>query len=294
QYEALDNAKNEVYLTVSEDIEILDHVLSQGTEITDTTYQTRIRLLPYLVYEMGDSSNDLKLKLDYSASIRLRRLEKLFRVIVNTGDLAPLPDTQPDEEDNDPQIGLQRLLRRDAAVRVGVRVRWPPVGYIVGGWSRRFNWNAWQIQPRYQAFYQTDEDGFGTGGNLLFGRWWDNYLFENNSGFRITEATEGIEWASAVTLGHVTRLIEPVEPRPLVSTRAYNEGINLIYRISGHISGHKTIDEHRVILNYRFPIRKNWMFLFVSPEISWERDNGWVPEEQIRIGVDILLWGITR
>ncbi len=292
-YDYLDDTKNQVYLTFAENLQILDSVLSGGIELDDTTFENHFRLLPYLVYDESDSS-DFALKLDYSASIHLRRLQKKLQIIIDNGDLAPLPSTQPDEEDSDPQIGLQRLILRHTSVKLGAQVRWPPVLYGIVSWSHPFTLRQWQINPRYDVFYQTNDDGFGTGGNLQVGRWWDQNTFALDSGFRITEATEGIEWASAATLGHVIRLIDPQDPQPLVSARAYNEGINLIYRISGHISGHKTIDEHQVILNYRYPLRKNWLFLFASPEINWQRSNNWAPETRIRVGVDILFWGITH
>ena len=293
QYDYLDHAKNSVYLTFAENLQILDSVLSDGTLIEDETFHNRIRLMPYLVYQESASS-DYQFKLDYFASIRLRRLEKRLSLIIDTGDLAPLPNTQPNEEDNDPQIGLQKRILKGTSVKVGGKVRWPPVGYVIGTWSQSFQPIDWQMIPKYSVFYQTDEDGFGTGANFLLGRWWDPIMLKSDTGFRITEATTGIEWASSVTLAHVWRLIEPADRRPLVSARSYNEGIDLIYRISGHISGHKTIDEHRVIANYRHPLRKNWLFFFVSPELFWQRENNWAPEFRLRVGIDALFWGVTR
>lgn len=292
-YDYLDDTKNQVYLTFAENLQIVDSVVSGGMGLSDNTFQNRFRLLPYLVYDKKDNTK-LEPKLDYSASIHFRRLQKKIHLIIDNGDLAPLPNTQPDEEDSDPQVGLQRRILHYTSVKVGAQVRWPPVGYAIASWSQPFELEHWQIQPRYDVFYQTDDDQFGTGGNLLFGRWWGKNTFGLDSGFRITEATTGIEWASAATLGHVVRLIDPEDPQPLVSARAYNEGINLIYRISGHISGHKTIDEHRVIVNYRHPLRKNWLFLFISPEINWKRSNNWGPEIRLRAGMDILFWGVTR
>ncbi|MEM0966676.1 MAG: hypothetical protein AAGJ81_11055 [Verrucomicrobiota bacterium] len=292
-YNFLDSAKNYVYLFFNENLQIIDSELSDGEEIQDNTFANRMRFSPYAIYQ-PNSSSKFSLDLDYSASIRLPRLEKRLRLIIDTGDIAPLPATQPDEEENEPLVGLQRNIRRYGSARLGVKLGLPVVGYAIASWQRNYRADAWHIRPSGDVFYQTDDEGFGTGTNLLFGRWWGRFTGKSSSGIRITEATEGFEWASAIDFMHAARLIEPSDDPPLISSSALNRGLALTYRISGHISGSKTIDEHRVSLTYRYPLRKNWMFLVISPEIRWERDNDWGPDERIRVGIDMLFWGITR
>jgi len=293
EFDFLDRTKNQIYLIFAENLQIIDSVASGGEEVKDKTFQNEFRFSPYLVID-GSDTTKVDLELDFSASIHLRRLQKKLKLIIDNGELAPLPGTQPDEESQEAQIGLQKEIRKYVSARIGTKIGWPPVGYAIVSTGKEFRAEEWHITPSANAFYQTDDNGFGTGQNLYFGRWWDRYMFKSSSGIRITEATQGFEWASELTLARVVRLIEPSKDPPLISSRSMNQGLDLAYRISGHISGSKTIDEHRVTLTYRYPIRKNWMFLVVSPEIRWERSNNWVPDERIRIGVDILFWGVTR
>ncbi len=293
-FDFLDDAKNDIYLFYAEGLQILDSDLSGGEEVEDKTFQNRFRLSPYLTYESGVAT-EFDLTFDFEANIHLRRTEKRLKLVIDNGDLSPLPDTLPDEEDNDAMIGIQQQLRKYGSVRVGAKVKIPPVGYVIGSWSRLYHsGDHWSLRPQMDVFYRTDNDGFGNGANFLFGRWWDRYRFKSSSGYRITEDTKGFEWASAWSLARVTRLIDKVDPLPLVSTKDMNEGLDLTYRISGHISGHKTIDEHRVTLTWRYPIRKNWCFLVLGPELRWKRSDDWVPEKRLQVGVDILFWGVTR
>ncbi|MFP4352844.1 MAG: hypothetical protein ACLFRP_07930 [Puniceicoccaceae bacterium] len=292
-FDWLDDSRNSVYLVFAENLQIIDSVLSGGEELQDKTFQNRFRVSPSVTYERGDST-EVDMTFDFEGSIHLRRVEKMLKLIIDTGELSPLPEILPDEEDESAQIGLQRVIRRYGSVRAGVKVDWPPEAFGIASWGRTYRTGGWTMRPNLDVFYRSGEDGFGTGQNFVFGRWWDRFLFKNSSGIRITEATDGFEWASATTLGRVVRLIEPVDPRPLASASDYNEGTDLIYRISGHISGSRTIDEHRVILNYRYPIRKNWLFLLLAPELRWKRDSDWGPEYRFRVGVDVLFWGVTR
>jgi len=293
-FDFLDESKDSVYLFFVENLQIIDSVLSGGEELEDKTFKNRFRVSPSATYEKGEST-EVDVTFDFEGSIHLRRVEKKLKLIIDNGELSPLPDTLPDEENESAQIGLQREIRRYGSVRVGLKADWPPEAFAIASWGRGYEADRWMLRPRLDVFYRSGEDGFGTGQNFVFGRWWDRFMFKNSSGIRITEATDGFEWASATTLGRVVRLIEPVRPRPLLSASAYNEGADLVYRVSGHISGDsKTIDEHRVILNYRYPLRKNWLFLLLAPELRWKRDNDWRPEYRFRVGVDILFWGVIR
>lgn len=290
----LDRTKNSIYLFYAESLQILDSEMSGGIELEDKTFQNRFRLSPYVTYESGVAT-EYDFTFDFEANIHLRRTEKRVKLVIDNGDLSPLPDTLPDEEDNDAMVGIQQQIRRYGSVRVGAKVKIPPVGYVIGSWSRLYHpREKWSVRPQIDAFYRTDDDGFGNGANLLFGRWWDRYRFKSSTGYRITEATTGFEWASAWSIARVTRLIEKLDPLPLVSTKDLNEGLDLTYRISGHISGSKTIDEHRVTLTWRYPIRKNWCFLVLGPELRWKRVNDWAPEKRLQVGIDILFWGVTR
>ncbi len=293
-FDFLDDTKDGIYLFFAEGLQIIDSDMSGGQEVEDKTFANRFRLSPYISYERGDTTR-YGLTFDYSSHIHLRRTEQRLKLIIDNGELSPLPDTLPDEEDNDAQIGIQQEILRHTSARVGARIKIPPVGYGIVSWGRGYRvGNSWQLRPNADVFYRTDSDGFGTGSHFLFGRWWDRYRFKSSSGMRITESTTGFEWASAWSIARVVRLIEGTKDPPLVSTRDMNEGLDLSYRISGHISGHKTIDEHRVTLTYRYPIRKNWFFLVLAPELRWKRDNDWAPEQRLRIGVDLLFWGVTR
>lgn len=292
-FDVLDHSKNEVYLVFAEGLQIVDSVLSGGEEVDDKTFANRMRLSPYATYERGESTR-YGLTFDYEAHIHLRRLEKRLKLVIDNGDLSPLPNTQPEEEDTSAQIGLQRQIRRYGSARLGAKIGLPTVGYAIASWGREYHAESWRLRPAGDVFYKTDDNGFGTGYNFRFGRWWGRTMLKSSSGIRITESTEGFEWASALSLARAVRLIEPSKPKPLISPKDLNEGLDLTYRISGHISGSKTVDEHRVILSYRYPIRKNWAFLLLSPEIRWRRDDGWAPEHRLRVGIDVLFWGVTR
>ena len=60
----------------------------------------------------------------------------------------------------------------------------------------------------------------------------------------------------------------------------------------GHVSGEAIMDRYRGTLVFRFPLYRNYIYGEIMPEIEWRNENDWDAVQRIRLGVDMLFWGV--
>lgn len=290
----LEAAKNELYKDLYRSTRWLDRTLARNVTAKEDYGRNRITLTPSLTYETGHRtkwSQDLRIRAD----IRLSRLEKKLRLVVDDGPFGALPESNPSDNNREFRVGLARQIGKLVDTSIGASGVNPPTGYAEARWGQGGRYRDWLGSANLKAYYRTDSRGLGTSGGFAWGRWWDRIQLRSSTGYRADHQTgEVVTWASFYSLGSIDRLIEPQDPRPLASISAVARGIDLGYRISGNLTASPTVGAHQVLAQYKQPIRKNWIFYTLAPEIRWQEEYDWETDFRIQLSLQILVWGISQ
>ena len=51
------------------------------------------------------------------------------------------------------------------------------------------------------------------------------------------------------------------------------------------------VDTHRVVLGFRGPLYKRWIYWDVAPGLEWQREEDYDTAFLVQVGVDLLFWG---
>jgi len=290
----LEDFKNEVYKDFAKATRWLDRTLARNVTAEEDYGRNRITLTPSLTYETGHRtrwSHDLGIRAD----IRLSRLQKKLRLVVNNEEFGALPESDKAETEQDFRVGLARQIGQLIDTSIGASGINPPTGYAEGRWGTGGRHRDWLGSVQLKAYYRTDSRGLGTSGSLGWGRWWDRIQLRSSTGYRADHQTrDEVTWASFYSLGYVDRLIGPEEPRPLVSPSKVARGYDLGYRISGNLTTAPTVAGHQIVAHYKQPIRRNWIFYTLSPEVRWQENQDWQADFRFQLSLQILIWGLSR
>jgi hypothetical protein len=290
----LESFKNEVYRDLYKATRWLDRTLARNVTAEEDYGRNRITLTPSLTYETGHRTkwdHDLRIQAD----IRLSRLQKKLRLVVDNQEFGRLPASDPSETEPDFRVGLARQIGKLIDTSIGASGVNPPTGYAEARWGTGGRFRDWMGSANLKAYYRTDSRGLGTSGGFGWGRWWDRIQLRSSTGYRADHQTKDeVTWASFYSLGYVERLIEPEDPRPLASTSKVARGYDLGYRIAGNLTAAPTVGAHQILGHYKQPVRKNWIFYTLTPEVRWQETYGWKPDYRIQLSLQILIWGLSR
>jgi hypothetical protein len=162
-------------------------------------------------------------------------------------------------------------------------------------WEKKYTPGNWYLTPHVRAYWESD-DGLGQMTSLRVNRWLDSghtKLFRSVSAGRFTDESNGWDWEQSIGVGFIKELISDKHRENVVAKDvAYGLGLN--GTIFGHInSGSAVTDRYRIRFVMRRQIYKRWIYLQISPEIEFKRYMDWEPSYMLRIGFDMLFYGIN-
>lgn len=251
--------------------------------------RSRFRLKIFTVMDL-ENLEEPSLDGKASASVRLPGLENRFRLILDSDALNAFPGTSPDEERGDNRLLLRRMGSWVDA-DVGAKIRTPPVAFA--RLSMRQNWSAgtvkWHVHQRF--YYETGE-GFGTLTSLAQHCWLSpGWMLGHVSSARWSEETTGVEWQDRVLLMNVLKVLEEEKHGEFIGNGDISHGAGLRLGADGRDDGSHEMTRYHVSLVYRQPLfKRDYLYLELSPEVQWKRENDWTPDYSLRLGLDILFW----
>jgi hypothetical protein len=211
----------------------------------------------------------------FRASVQLPQLNERFHAFIGrvdadeyvsdtSSDFDALPRQFAGAEDDSVLLGLgyrqpgRRGGRFDTSV--GVDLDWPPEPYVKGGYHLALPF----LDRNLLRFNETifwradDDDGFGTTTRIdverLLG---DQFLIRWTGSGTLTQATEGLDWFSNVTLYH-----------NLGEARAFAYQV----AISGETEREVDIKDYGMRAIFRRRIHREWLFLELRSSVTWPRE----------------------
>jgi hypothetical protein len=292
--ERLDYIHHNFHYQVHDAVDRIDTYFAEDASQPARPPPSKLRLGLYAEFEI-DAGVRLALDPDYDLEVELPNLEQRWNIIVTGRDVDELPGTNPTERDAGANVGIQKPLDRlHVKVGAGVKLKWLPEGFAEAKWSPLWRAGAWRFRPQLKGYYQTD-DGLGSIESLTVFRWFGarqrGFLRSVTAG-RWTENTEGYEWEQSLALGYVPQLLQSKHRDQNISAHDTARAVGVRYSILGHKDSEAIVDRHRVTLAFRFPLYKNFIYGEVLPELDFENVNDWDPVQKIRLGVDMLFWGV--
>jgi hypothetical protein len=116
-------------------------------------------------------------------------------------------------------------------------------------------------------------------------------LFRSSTGLRWTETSENVEWSHTLILGYARELIDERKMGGRAAGRDIARGSGFRYRITGETeTGY--IQTHQGTLFFKFPLRKRWAYLVLSPEVTFRNERDWEAELGVLVGLDMLFWNV--
>lgn len=256
---------------------------------------TRLRLGIYTLLEDRQGFS-LRFDPDFDIDVSLPNLEKDLKVFITGGNNDDLPGTDPANREKGVQIGVSSRLIDSLPIhfKTGVKLRLPPVGFLRANWAPVYRLGEWNVLPNQSGYYETD-DGFGEVSSLIFTRWLGgrkNFMFKSSSAGRWTENTQGWEWEQMFAIARILKMTdESKRGNRNLGERDMLTGIGMRYRVKGHINGSSSLDLHSLVIAYRFPFYKDWVFMHIGPQIEFNNETDWDAVPGLRIGLDMLFWG---
>ena len=266
-----------------------------GLFASDEEPRERVRTSRFRIGMFGEivDSTDVTLRFDpeFDIKLHLPSAQRRLNLFITTEGLDELPGMDPTDRVGALRIGLARAFGRYFEADTGARLNWPPEVFVRARWRTRWNAANWQLYPESSVFWQSDE-GFGTKGAFSADRWSGRSLFRTATGVKLTERSDGVEWDETLSIGYAFELLDERKLGQRARGRDIARGGGVRYTIGGHDDGPFLIDEHRVTLFYRFPLRKRWLYGVIAPEVSFHNARDWEAEPGIKFGLDMLCWGL--
>jgi len=224
--------------------------------------------------------------------VELPNLKRRLRLFVETARANDLPERSvSDQDDRGVNVGARKWFEQiNLSADAGVKATWPPETFARLIWTREWQLGKWGLRPEHRIFYETD-DGFGALATLRNARWLgdgNDSLFQQNLSAKWSTETDTLTWAASVSFAKVQALLDE-------NLRGKNAGWEDAARAQAVrytcFGSDGNVDSHRVILGFRGPLYKRWIYWEADPGLEWHRDDDYETAYVFRFGIDMLFWG---
>lgn len=242
---------------------------------------------------------DVTAVLDLDTDIELPNMKRRTKLAFTTRDDTELPGRDITEaQDRSLRTAVERELWPAVSTSIGVRGRVPPELFANVAWAPKWKAGDWLFYPR-QKIYWDSANGFGEISSFVVDRWAEGWNIRSTTAIKCSELyweldrktdrqDGGFRWVEVITFGYAKELLDETRIERIIDGDDVARGMGIRLTAFG---GFSNIDEYRAAVFARWPIRKRWMYLLVSPDISWLRENNWDHEWTLRFGIEMLFWG---
>ena len=289
--ERLDYLHLNVQRRVSEPLRATDVYFAVDPDAPIEPPQTQFELGLYTTLRQGEGF-DFELAPNMEIYVELPNLKEKLRVFIESTRADELPQSQMSaKEDRGVNVGMREYLEKlHLTFDVGMQAAMPPEAFTRLTWTRNWNLGKLEITPELRAFYETG-DGAGALASLFVNDW----VGAANSGIVIFDAStrwlaedDTLEWASSLALARVVALLD--ESLRGHHARWYDtaRAQALKYAVLG---SEGNVDTHRLVVGFRGPLYKQWIYWDVAPGLEWTRKEDYDTAFILQVGVDLLFWG---
>lgn len=231
-----------------------------------------------------------ELNLNLDVTLKLPNLERRLRIFITNDDVAESPDRAG--ERGNLRAGVRFNPASNFDFDIGVRGDLPPIAFASLRWTKFYPVGRWDIYPFGKLFAETEE-GLGASTGLTFDRRLGETLIGRASSFaQWRKDTAEIEWTQILLLAHADELLVPERYGRILRNQDLARGYGLQLLATGE--RRNRVEFYEASVFYRRPLRHRWLYLYVEPLVRWDRRYAWNADPGIRIGLEALLWDLSR
>ncbi len=280
-----------------------DVMFADGSAPKQSIPASRFRLGMYSEFE---ENGGIKFRFapDINADIKIPNIEQRLRLFIDAQNSDDLPGTTVMERERGFNAGLRKVtrwFRYDA----GIKVRLPPVLFGRIDWRPQWQAGEWKVNPLGRVYWESD-DGVGALSSLCAFRYIGSRVLvrsitavkwtekSNSEGAppedpdEYYESNAGMEWEQSFSVSYVNKMLCSEDIGRDVNITKVVKATGLRLSVFGNTERVGGAERVRLSLGHRRPIYKDWMFLMVTPELEWYKENDWEFVTRIRVGVDML------
>jgi len=279
----MDRANDAVFNAVEGRVDWFDDLFAQDRNENRRLRNSRFRTkLHVRVEERGGP--EVSVEPDATADLYLPNLSRRLSLVVRSTDIDELPGVDPTKEDTSWLMGVARTVTRkrlwDVTWGIGAKLNPAPEPYATIRARRLFDSAPWYVTPDQKVFWSGDE-GFGEltalGVEREIG---PRTAVFSTSAERWTEETQGVEWEQSLLAAFY-----PDGYRRGRGNRQHSAGIR--GTVFGHKSGSGVVDLYRAQVVWRYPLRRQWLYLDVVPGLDFASEDDWDETAWIRFGLEV-------
>jgi len=248
----------------------------------------RLALITETINRPDGAKFELDMNLD--VTLKLPNIERRLRVFVTNDDVAESPDRAG--ERGNLRAGVRFNPASNFDFDIGARGDLPPIAFASLRWSKFYPVGRWDIYPFGKLFAETDEGLGASTGLTLDRRLGENLIGRASSFAQWRKDTAEIAWTQVLLLARADELLVPERYGRILRNQDIARGYGVQLLATGE-QRHRA-EFYEASLFYRRPLRHRWLYLYVEPLVRWDRRYAWNADPGIRIGLEALLWDLSR
>jgi len=288
----LDYAHDSTFLWANRTLEATDHWLAEPDGQLEPVPVSPLMLgLRTTMFDRTDGL-DWDIKFDTDIKVKLPNTERRLRLVITSDTVgeAPLQDA---DSLGDVSIGSRWAITRAVDFDVGIKARiWPEL-FAAVRWSRAYRQGPWELYPFAKAFVTTD-DGLGASSGVTLDYWKGPYVARSSSWVQWLKDDDFPKWTQYFVLANVKTLVADRRFGARVRGEDVAHGFGLVMGARRTREDFSGASNWAAYLFYKWPLHSDWLYLHVAPGVQWDREYGYHPDGVIRVGIEMLFWGLER
>lgn len=280
-----DYLEDHVPLRMQRQAAIIDQTFSKDKH--DLIAQPKIENLSFSMYirTLVGNKTEIEFKPDAEIDLDLPNLEHRLSLFVETASSDDLPGRDKlDREDEGLTFGVRDKLKQlHVHTDAGLRVKLPPELYARLSWRPEWVWQGWEHRFEHRLFWES-EDGFGALAKLATYHWINDskwWMFYNSASARITENSDGLEWAETLAIARINKLFDESKRKSPIGGNDTIEGVYLSASVFGKES---LLTQYRTRLGIRQDFYREFVVLDYAIGLQWRKEEEWRSELRLDMG----------
>ena len=229
-------------------------------------------------------------RLDVDLQLQMPNLQRRLELFITSDTLAEAPNVFG-RDSSALRAGLRLTPLRFLDFDIGVNADVPPYAFTSVRWQGQYAVTGWNLQPFVKLYAETTR-GLGLASGITLDRWMGNWVVRSSSYANWLKDKSNTEWTQAVIVARAQEVLRQGRYSDVVGGRDVARGFGLQVLAAGT---HETGTQRKEVgAFYKHPTRTHWLYWHVMPFVRWERQYNWHPDPGINIGVDALVWDLSK
>ncbi len=226
---------------------------------------------------------------ELDVALALPNIERRLKLFVTSTDVQETP-LDPAEQHNPVTFGALFAPERDLRLELGVQTSTTKTAFAAVRWAPTLSLGAVSLYPLVKPYVESGV-GVGTTGAIALETWSDQWMVRSTSYADWVRNTSDTSWSQSVVFGYARAVIQEHRYDRFATGHDLACGAVVRLAVSGDRASRATLYEVSVLM--KRPLHGGWLFGYIEPVTQWSRTYDWHPDIGVRMGFDMLFWGLA-